>query len=364
MATFYPDSGIDEYLRERLMPVEGAIPHLPGIEMYGDSIPAGKVGGDLFEYINFQQRYDIDARIERALKRSKEFLKPHLLGAPDWNSVDDQVEWLKSRQDYRVEMEGAYRESRSLDQVRVAEDLKDLFSTAGVLVVDAQGHGVIAAKIASTVHDTFHALMLSKLDRYGKTAPELFENINLRLAHSVTARNALGRSGKEEAREIATMLYGEVRSSGHFRFVNFGHPPPLVFSAQRNTFAEIDRGRMVQFFPLGLEIPEDHPDRKRYVSMHFRQGPADYSDIADIALINPGDILFLYTDGVYDGGDEQGRRNLEELIRDHRSLSAKEICGVVMEYAVGNDRQLRGRGESDCVDDKTVFIIKRSDTED
>jgi serine phosphatase RsbU (regulator of sigma subunit) len=59
---------IDEYLRKRLMPVEGAIPHLPGIEMYGNSIPAETVGGDLFEYINFQQRYDIDARIQRVRK--------------------------------------------------------------------------------------------------------------------------------------------------------------------------------------------------------------------------------------------------------------------------------------------------------
>jgi hypothetical protein len=45
---------IDEYLRERLMPVEGAIPHIPGIEMFGNSIPAGTVGGDLFEYVNFR----------------------------------------------------------------------------------------------------------------------------------------------------------------------------------------------------------------------------------------------------------------------------------------------------------------------
>jgi len=56
------EPGIDEYLRKRLMPVEGAIPLLNGIEMFGNSIPAGKVGGDLFEYINFQQRYNIDAR--------------------------------------------------------------------------------------------------------------------------------------------------------------------------------------------------------------------------------------------------------------------------------------------------------------
>jgi hypothetical protein len=87
MATTYPDSTIDEYLRKRLMPVEGAIPHLPGIEMYGNSIPAGTVGGDLFEYINFQQRYDIDARIQRAVKLSEEFLEPLRPDEPPRNSV-------------------------------------------------------------------------------------------------------------------------------------------------------------------------------------------------------------------------------------------------------------------------------------
>ena len=61
---------IDEYLRERLMPVEGTIPRIPGLEKFGNSIPAGAVGGDLFENINFQQRYDIDARIRLAQRLS------------------------------------------------------------------------------------------------------------------------------------------------------------------------------------------------------------------------------------------------------------------------------------------------------
>jgi len=352
--------GIDEYLLKRLKPVEGAIPHLQGIEMYGNSIPAGAVGGDLFEYINFQQRYDIDARIQRAQKQSKEFLCSHPSGAPDRNSVDDFIEWLKMRPDYRSEMEAAYRQSRSLGQLRVAEDLNDLYTTAGVLLVDAQGHGVISAKIASTVHDTFHAFMLSELDRYGKTTPELFEQINLRLAQSVTARNALGRSENESAREIATMLYGEVRPSGHFRFVNFGHPPPLVFSAKERRFTGIDRSQIVQFLPLGLEVPEDHPDRKRYFSMHFRQRPANYSDIAEINLFHPGDILFLYTDGVYDGSDEEGRRDLEGVIRDHCRLSPKDICNAALEYAVRRDDRLSDSDKQDLIDDKTVFIIKRT----
>ena len=353
-------TGIDEYLLNRLMPVEGAIPHLQGIEMYGNSIPAGTVGGDLYEYINFQQRYDIDARIGRALKLSKDFLHSHSPGAPEHNSVDELTEWLKSRPDYESGMEAAYRGARSLEQLRVAEDLTDLYTTAGVLLVDAQGHGVISAKIASTVHDTFHAFMLSELDHHGKTTPELFEQINIRLAQSVTARNALGRSEKERAREIVTMLYGEVRPSGHLRFVNFGHPPPLLFSAERRTFLEIDSGRMVRFFPLGLEVPEDHPDRKRYYSMHFRQRPADYSDIAEITLINPGDILFLYTDGVYDGSDAAIRGDLEEVMRDYCDLSAKAICNAVLENAVRRDRHLNDSGEQDMIDDKTVFIVKRS----
>src|ERR671936_1481207 len=96
MTNAHAAATIDEYLRERLMPVEGAIPHLPGIEMFGNSMPAGAVGGDLFEYINFQQRYDIDARIERAQRLSKEFLEPLPAGAPLRNSVDDHVQWLKT----------------------------------------------------------------------------------------------------------------------------------------------------------------------------------------------------------------------------------------------------------------------------
>ncbi len=352
--------GIDEYLRERLMPVEGAIPHIPGIEMFGNSIPAGTVGGDLFEYINFQQRYDIDARIERAQRLSKEFLEPRPPGVPIRNSVDDHVQWLRGTPEYGSEMELEYRFARSSEQARVAEDLRDLYSTAGVLVVDAQGHGIISAKIASTVHDTFHALMLTELDRYGKTTPELFENINLRLAQSVTARNALGLAEKEDAREIATMLYGEVRPGGHFRFVNFGHPPPLVFSAEYSKLVKVDEARMVQFLALGLQLPADHPDRKKYYSLNIRQREFHTSDVAEITLMSPGDILVLYSDGVYDGSDQEARELLEAVLREHYREPARDICNALLDCAVKQDGYLRESGDEALIDDKTVFIVKRT----
>jgi serine phosphatase RsbU (regulator of sigma subunit) len=361
MAELRRDEKIDQYLRKRLMPVEGAIPQIRGIEMYGNSVPVGTVGGDLFEYINFRQRYDIDARIQRALRLSKEFLEPLAPGAVPRNSVDAHIEWLRSRPGFSQQIEAEYRAARCSDQVRVAEGLPELYSTAGVLLVDAEGHGLISAKIASTVHDTFHAFMLSELDQHGRTTLELFENINVRLAQSVTARNALGRSDTENAREIATLLYGEVHPYGYFRFVSFGHPPPLVFSAEHRKFLELDTDRMVKFLALGLQIPEDHPDRKKYVSILLRPREVNLSDVAEITLMSPGDILLLYTDGVYDGIDDEERQHLESVIRDHQSQSAREICNALLEHATKDDDHLRQIGEEDRIDDKTVFIIKRTD---
>jgi serine phosphatase RsbU (regulator of sigma subunit) len=201
--------------------------------------------------------------------------------------------------------------------------------------------------------------MLSELDRSGKTTPELFEKINLRLALSVTARNALGWDTDENSREIATMLYGEIHPDGHFRFVSFGHPPPLVFSAEFGRFMKIDKDRMVQFLPLGLEIPEDHPDRNRYFSMRLGRKRMNSSDVAEITLMSPGNILFLHSDGVYDGSDEQDRLQIERAIREQKNEPAKEICNAILEHAVKQDAYLRQIGEEDRLDDKTVFVIKR-----
>lgn len=92
--------------------------------------------------------------------------------------------------------------------------------------------------------------------------------------------------------------------------------------------------------------------------------PMADSDIAEIALIHPGDILFLYTDGIYDGTDEEERRAPEALMRAVRRLPAKAICNAVLERAVRRDEALRDRADADLIDDKTVFIIKCSGCED
>src|SRR5260370_34359147 len=89
------DLSIDEYLRERLMPVEGSIPHISGIEMYGNSVPVESVGGDLVEYINFRQRYDIDVRIQQAINLSMEFLDPLPPRGTPRHLVEEYVQWVR-----------------------------------------------------------------------------------------------------------------------------------------------------------------------------------------------------------------------------------------------------------------------------
>jgi serine phosphatase RsbU (regulator of sigma subunit) len=272
--------------------------------------------------------------------------------------VDAHVEWMKSKPGFGAADAAQYREAKRSEQLRIAEDLHELPTTAGVLLVDAQGHDIISAKIASTVHETFHAIMLSELDRNGKTTPDMFESINLRLAESVTARNELGSETDESWRENATMLYGEIRPGGHFRFVAFGHPPPLVFSAEYKKFVDIGKARIVQFLPLGMAIPEDHPDRTRYLSMAMRAHEMDSSDMVQITLMSPGDILLMYTDGVFDGSDEPARLQIEKVVREHQDEQSKEICNAILAYAVKQDEHLKQIGEEDRIDDKTAFVIK------
>ena len=79
---------------------------------------------------------------------------------------------------------------------------------------------------------------------------------------------------------------------------------------------------------------------------------------AFMALMSPGDIVFLYSDGVYDGGDDDDRAQLERIVRDHKHLGAKEICNAILDYAVERDEPLHNTGQEDRIDDKTAFIIK------
>jgi len=83
------------------------------------------------------------------------------------------------------------------------------------------------------------------------------------------------------------------------------------------------------------------------------------ADLDEITLMSPGDIIFLYTDKVFDGDAEKDRQKIEKIIQEHKQMPAREICNAILDYALRNDDRLRQIDEPDQNDDKTVFIIKR-----
>lgn len=52
------------------------------------------------------------------------------------------------------------------------------------------------------------------------------------------------------------------------------------------------------------------------------------------ALMSPGDILVLYTDGVYDGSDEEERDQLEMILSEHETEGVSDISNALLDYAV------------------------------
>ena len=91
---------------------------------------------------------------------------------------------------------------------------------------------------------------------------------------------------------------------------------------------------MVQFPALGLEIPEDHPDRSRYISIKSRKSQMNAADLAEITLMGRGDIVFLYTDGVSAGTAEQECAKLEAVMGDPYREPARDICNALLQHAV------------------------------
>jgi serine phosphatase RsbU (regulator of sigma subunit) len=109
-----------------------------------------------------------------------------------------------------------------------------------------------------------------------------------------------------------------------------------------------------------LQVPAHHPDRTKYYSLGLRQDDFNSSDPRKITVMNPRDILVLYTDGVYDGSDEEGLEQLEAILQQHQGQSAKDICSALLDYAVWQDDHRRQACDEDLIDDKTVFVVRRT----
>jgi serine phosphatase RsbU (regulator of sigma subunit) len=269
-----------QYLAQRLMPAPGAIPRIPGIDIYGMSVPFnGIAGGDIITYLNFQERFDLDTRIKYAL--------------------------AQARGD-------------------IAQNLQRLKRKGGILVGDVAGHGFTDAARALLLHQAFHTAALYEMDLNGEITLRLFEQINTRFLKSTTLRNL---AADPDSSSFITLIYGEISQTGRFRFISAGHPPPLVFSREFDRFVEISQDRLVSYPPIGLQPGEDHADARRY---QRALGYKKRYTANDLNLMGQGDVLLLCTDGLLDPESTYTQAQLERAVSRAKDGGAKEICTAIL----------------------------------
>jgi serine phosphatase RsbU (regulator of sigma subunit) len=288
-----------QYLAHRLTPTSGTIPRIPGIDIHGVMLPLnGVAGGDLLTYVDFQERFDLNARIRRALGSG---------------------------------------------QKEMAQVLQKLKHTGGILVADVAGHDFTDAARAAMLHQAFHTGALYEMDLNGQITLRLFEQINTRFCKSTTLRNLA--ADPDEASYI-TLVYGEISSTGRFSFVSAGHPAPLVFSREFDRFVEVSPDRLVSHPPIGLQPGEDHADARRYEKA---LGYKKRYTVNNLNLLGHGDVLLLYTDGLIEPGSPYTQIQLERAVSRAKDGSAQAICEAIV-----HDRQAAAPQS----DDLTLAVIK------
>jgi serine phosphatase RsbU (regulator of sigma subunit) len=75
--------------------------------------------------------------------------------------------------------------------------------------------------------------------------------------------------------------------------------------------------------------------------LQSRPSLARSTEVAEVTLVSPGDTLFLYTDGVYDGSDDEQRQQLEAAMHEYCRLPARDIRNALLELALKKDDHLR-----------------------
>lgn len=138
-----------------------------------------------------------------------------------------------------------------------------------VIVGDVQGKGLEAVETA--------ALVLGAFREAAPDEPDL---------HGVGARLEKALDRRLAGEDFVTAVLGEATPDGRLTLLDYGHPPPLLLRANGDVvFAEPE----VHAPPLGLSALEV-------------EGPHPYE-----VAFEPGDQVLLYTDGVIEARDPQGR---------------------------------------------------------
>ncbi|MGB2905458.1 MAG: SpoIIE family protein phosphatase [Candidatus Aminicenantaceae bacterium] len=193
----------------------------------------------------------------------------------------------------------------------------------GIAIADVSGKGIPAALLMANLQASLHAQVIRPAE-----VGEVLSRINDLLVDS-TATNM-----------FATFFYGILdRSASAFKSTNAGHNPPLLLR-KNGRIERLKSGGLLLGFMADQEYQQE------------------------TAILEPGDVLVLFTDGVTEAVDSGletvadslfGEDRLIEVILEHRTGSAREIQSAIL-AAISEFT-----GSAPQSDDITLVVIKRQE---
>lgn len=200
------------------------------------------------------------------------------------------------------------------DFFRVGAEDEERFA---VVVGDVSGHGLPAALLMASAR----GLIRLRASMPGE-AVDIVQDVNRQLCQDT-----------DETGQFMTLFYGDVNASqGMLNWVTAGHDPPLLYDRQTDAIADLaGQG-------LALGLFEDHG----YAALQHR--------------LEPGQILLIGTDGIWETHNSQGemfgKTALKDVLRLSAAKSAQDIQAAVTEALK------RFRGEQPLEDDVTMVVVK------
>lgn len=249
----------------------------------------------LLEGERSRQRMEEELRVARAIQES---LLPRKLPSTGW---------LRAA-------------GHSVPSHQVGGDYFDLHpigaSTWALINADVSGKGVSSALLASLIQGVFLAS-----SHAGVPLEQTMARLN---------RFFLDRT---EGEKYATIFYATLGASGILRYVNAGHCPPLLVRAGGG-IQNLDAGGL----PAGMLEEAEYQAR-------------------DVPL-RPGDMLVLYTDGLTEAEDPDGRPFGEERLRE--VVRAKAACGCRAMHEALEQAVTRFAQGAVQKDDRTLMVVEYS----
>lgn len=191
----------------------------------------------------------------------------------------------------------------------------------GNVIADVSGKGIPAAMFMMT-----SKTMLKNLAETGMSLDKVFDKANAKLAES------------NEAMMFVTVWMGIYDiNSGKLTYVNAGHNPPLIKRAGGNF-------EYLRSAPgLILAIMDDTEYTKQELTLQ------------------PGDEIFLYTDGVTEAMDENDRQYGEERLKRILDGDMSKTAMEQLKYVLSDVRLHAGKAEQS--DDITMLALKINKTD-